>query len=122
MNLRRPFFVLASLSCLCAGRLLAQSTNSPALEISVAPPGMSLMVTQSVNPVFVTISNAALFTNITVVGSFGGRSNIAFLDQGAAPDQQADDGTFSADLTAPSRPNRRSSRMAAASCLNRPRY
>ena len=106
MNLRRPFFVLASLSCLCAGRLLAQSTNSPTLEISVAPPDMSLMVTQSVNPVFVTISNAALFTNITVVGSFGGRSNIAFLDQGAAPDQQADDGTFSADLTAPSRPNR----------------
>ena len=106
MNKRSHLIVFAGLSCLCAGTLLAQGTNPPTFRITVAPPAMSLMVTQSVNPVFVTISNAALFTNITVVGSFGGQSNIAFLDQGAAPDAQADDGTFSADVTAPSGPSR----------------
>ena len=98
--------MFAGLNCLCVGTLLAQSTNPPTFRISVAPPALSLMVTQTVNPVFVTISNINLFTNVTVVGSFAGSNGIAFLDQGAAPDQQADDGTFSANLTAPTAPSR----------------
>jgi hypothetical protein len=106
MNKRRPLLVLTGLNCLCAGTLLGQSTNPPAFQISVVPPAMSLMVTQSVNPVFVTIGNFDLFTNITVTGRFGSQTNLVFLDQGAAPDQTADDGTFSADVTAPSGPNR----------------
>jgi hypothetical protein len=101
MNPRPSFLIYTGLNCLIAANLWAQGTNLPTFKLTVTPPAMSLMVTQSVNPVFVKISNLALFTNVTVEGSFAGSNGIAFLDSGAAPDARANDGTFSANITAP---------------------
>ena len=52
------------------------------------------MMVGSTNPVLVTINNLALFTNVTVTGSFGPLANLVFLDDGNPPDQAAVDGTY----------------------------
>ena len=69
--------------------------------VRVAPTNGTIMINLTTNPVFVTIINYTNFTNITVVGSFGPATNIAFLDAGATPDRVAGDGIFSANLIPP---------------------
>ncbi|MHB8524350.1 MAG: InlB B-repeat-containing protein [Limisphaerales bacterium] len=70
-------------------------------DITVTPPSNSVLAAGSTNAVFVTINNFVLFTNVTVVGSFGTTPNIPFLDNGQPPDAAGNDGTFSGTLVAP---------------------
>src|SRR5919109_4482581 len=85
---------------LCAVAPLLAQTPPPAFDIEVSPPDGSILITETTNTVFVTINNLNLFTNVAVQGTFDGQL-IPFPDNGQAPDQNAGDGTFSADLIAP---------------------
>ncbi|PYL01214.1 MAG: hypothetical protein DME19_02445 [Verrucomicrobia bacterium] len=70
----------------------------------MSPPDGSILITETTNSVFVMVGNFDQFTNVTVVGAFGSRQNIPFLDDGQLPDQTPNDGTFSADLIMPKVP------------------
>jgi hypothetical protein len=81
--------------------LRAQTTNPPTFEVTVTPTDLTVMPSESTNAVFVKISNADLFTNIVVIGSFDVQTNIPFLDDGAAPDLKTNDGVFSGSIVTP---------------------
>jgi hypothetical protein len=92
----------AWLACLSVVQVFAQ-TPAPATNflVTIQPPDGSIMIEQTTNAVFVTITNYTAFTNLTVMGTFGAQTNINFLDNGAAPDAAATNGTFSANLVTP---------------------
>jgi len=100
-NLR--LILTGSLCSLLAWTVAAQ-TPPPALQVSVSPPDGTILITETTNSVFVAIGNFDVFTNLTVLGSFVGRQNISFLDDGQAPDQMMNDGIFSKDLVMPKVP------------------
>jgi hypothetical protein len=99
LKLRPPLFGWAA-GLGVAATLSAQVTNLT-FELGVLPTNGSIMISESTNAVFVTITNAAVFTNITVSGNFGAQTNIQFLDNGRPPDQQRGDGTFTGLLITP---------------------
>jgi hypothetical protein len=78
-------------------------TSSNTFQVTVLPPADTVMVTQTVNAVFLTMANSALFTNISVLMQTTLRT-VPMLDNGAPPDQVPADNTFSADLLAPPLP------------------
>src|SRR5436190_3448622 len=100
-NLR--LILTGSLCSLLAWTVAAQ-TPPPALQVSVSPPDGTILITETTNSVFVAIGNFDVFTNLTVLGSFVGRQNISFLDDGQVPDQMMNDGIFSKDLVMPKVP------------------
>ena len=79
---------------------LAQ-TNLPLFELGVLPTNGSVMISESTNAVFVTVSNASVYTNIVITGEFGSQTNIAFLDDGRPPDAEATNSVFSGYLITP---------------------
>jgi hypothetical protein len=85
-----------------SGRLRAQgSTNR--FDLSLLPPANTVMVTQTVQSAFVSVKNAALFTNLTVKLQVGAVST-PLLDDGNPPDAMPGDATFSGDFTVPALP------------------
>src|SRR2546429_237482 len=96
-------FVPGILCCLLVGPAFGQ-TPPPAPQVRVSPPDGTIMITETTNSVFVSIRNFDVFTNVTVVGTFGSQQNLPFLDDGQPPDGTANDGTFSADLIMPKVP------------------
>ena len=80
------------LYCVGASMVSAQlpgPTNT--FNVRVTPTNGTVMINLTTNPVFVIILNYTNFTNITVIGSFGLSTNIAFLDTGANPDRASGD-------------------------------
>ena len=98
----RPF-IAGIWHCLLIGSAFGQ-TPPPAPQVRVSPPDGTIMITETTNSVFVSIRNFDVFTNVTVVGTFGSQQNLPFLDDGQPPDGTANDGTFSADLIMPKVP------------------
>jgi hypothetical protein len=80
---------------------LAAQISSNRFSVTVAPPANTIFITETTNTVFVTINNLALFTNVTVTGSFGPIQNIPFLNDGQPPDATNTDNIFSGDVIAP---------------------
>jgi len=94
--------ILALVVFLDAGRLQAQ-VSSNKFELSILPPANTVMVTQTVQSAFVTVSNAVLFTNLTVKLQVGGATS-PLLDDGNPPDIAAGDGIFSGSFSVPALP------------------
>lgn len=88
---------LLSLTC---QQLSAQGVP-PDVGGSLAPADGTIWITETVNPVFVTIANGADFQNLTVTGIFEPDVVVNFNDAGAAPDTTGGDFVFSAEITTP---------------------
>ena len=80
--------------------LFAQATNTNQFFITVLPPAGTNLISESTNAIFVTLTNRDIFTNITVNG-YVDTNVVQFSDNGTAPDQTADDGTFTGNLIVP---------------------
>jgi len=91
--------------CTTAGRV-----NAAAALLAAADGILEVGVTSANNPViadqtnafFVQVSDLTPVTGASVSGRFEGQVPVAFLDNGITPDATAADGTYSADLLAPS--------------------
>lgn len=59
------------------------------------------MVTETVNPVYVTIANGVDFQNLQVTGIFEPDVPVDFTDSGAAPDETGGDFVFTGQITTP---------------------
>lgn len=94
-------FLIAA--CLSAGWLRAQPVPSP-IGVAVQPPANTVMVTQTVSSVFLTVTNFNLFANIAVNRSVLTNS-APLLDDGNPPDQAPGDGTFSGSFLVPAFPS-----------------
>jgi hypothetical protein len=94
---------------LATGGLRAQTSTNTFGAVDIQPPAGTLMATQSVNAVFLTLATNVfnVFTNVTVTMQ-NGSATTPMLDDGKAPDVVAADGTYSANLTVPSFPTARS--------------
>ncbi|MBU6401575.1 MAG: hypothetical protein KGS61_14755, partial [Verrucomicrobia bacterium] len=97
---RRRWRVLAALGCswVAASSHAQTATN---LSVGVSPPTGTVLASAMTNTVFVAVTNFSTFTNLTVVGSFGGVGNLPFLDNGLPPDASAGDGVFSGYIVTP---------------------
>ncbi len=84
------------LACGCA---LAQLTPVP-LQVGVQPPADTLMLTQTVNAVTLTVTNFTAFTNLAV-SLLVQAPAVNLLDDGNAPDAAAGDGVFAGNLVVP---------------------
>ena len=84
----------------CPGVSAFGQTEPPEIEVALNPPEGSLMASDSVNRIRVTIGNHLLFTNLAVIGDFDGQG-IVFTDDGQPPDETAADGVFSGELVTP---------------------
>jgi hypothetical protein len=94
--------IVALVVFLGSGRLWAQgSTNR--FDLSILPPANTVMVTQTVQSAFVTVTNAALFTNLAVKLQIGTVSS-PLLDDGNPPDTAPGDATFSGNFVVPALP------------------
>jgi len=80
--------------------LFAQATNTNQFFITVLPPAGTNLISESTNAIFVTLTNRDIFTNLTVNG-YVDTNGVQFSDNGTAPDQTADDGTFTGNLIVP---------------------
>ncbi len=74
------------------------STNT--FQVSILPPAGTVMVTQTVQAVFVTVQNSNLWTNVVVTMQSGGQT-VPLFDDGVPPDVVAGDFTFSGSLVVP---------------------
>jgi len=97
----RPALALAAFGSLCSALWGQGSTNT--FQVRILPPANTLMVTQTVNAVFLTIANLNLFTNVAVTMTLSSTST-PMLDDGAPPDAAPADATYSADLLVPALP------------------
>lgn len=102
------FFLLGLLFAFLATKATAQipptgtnlfSTNR--FELSISPTNNAILVGESTNSIFLTISNYAIFSNITVTGMFWTNTNVVFLDNGQAPDVDETNGVFTGRITTP---------------------
>lgn len=82
--------------------LHAQPVPTP-IEVTVLPPADTVMVTQSVSSVFLTLSNPTPYTNLSSSLRVGTGTTL-LLDDGHAPDAAAADGTFSGQFQVPAFP------------------
>jgi len=98
--------VLACTLVLLSFAVLAQPAPTPP-QLGVAPPEGTIMVTQTVNAVFLTVTNSGSYTNLAAWFVLSGQTKL-LKDDGLTPDQLAGDGTFSGSLTVPAFPNSRS--------------
>ena len=89
-----------ALSALSGGR--AQPVPA-APAVTVLPPANTLMLTQTIQTVFVTVTNFARFTNAGVE-MLVLTDTVPLLDDGRVPDAAAGDGTFSGGLLVPAFP------------------
>lgn len=81
--------------------LVAHSQGTPqTLIVGVLPPADTVMVTQSVTTVSLTVTNAAAFTNLSSSLLVLTNSN-PLLDDGNPPDALASDGTFAGTFVVP---------------------
>lgn len=98
MRLLKSVLLPGVLSVAC-GIGLAQTTPA-ALQVGVLPPADTLMLTQSVNAVYLTVTNFAVFTNVTS-SMFVQAPGVNLADDGNAPDTTAGDGVFAGNLLVP---------------------
>jgi hypothetical protein len=92
--------ILAALA-LPATLLHAQVTPQPVV-LGIVPPSNTAMLTQSVTTVYLTVSNAPLFTNLSAAVFVSTTSPL--LDDGLTPDTVAADGTFTGTFLVPAFP------------------
>ena len=97
-----------TVSCmlLVAGCLAVQAQEEPPpppppLLISVDPPDGSILVEETANRIVVTVQGFENWTNVQIEGTYNNNQNLLFNDAGIAPDEEADDGRFSAELVTP---------------------
>lgn len=96
--------------CTTGGRLNAYRSltlfgSNNVVQVSVDPPSGSTILTNSSQPIFVTVSDLAMVTNATVTGSIAGGGTLLFLNNGAPPDAVAANGIYSAPLAVPAATN-----------------
>lgn len=72
-----------------------------AFQLQIDPPEQFVLVEDTDNPIYLSIRNFEIYTNITVVGEFNGTTDISFLDDGNVPDDFATNGVFSGLITTP---------------------
>lgn len=83
------------------GSSRAQVIPSPTqIEVSVLPASGTLMITQTVQTVTLTVLNPAGFTNLSAQMQYGGPQS-PLLDDGVPPDAAGGDAIFSANLVVP---------------------
>lgn len=72
------------------------------MELTISPPKGVFMPANTLQPVFVSVSDDLDVTNATVVGTIASVStNIVFLNDGKAPDTKLGDGTYTALIAVP---------------------
>jgi len=77
------------------------ATGSGILQVSVTPPSGSTLLSASSEPIFVKVKDIFGVTNAIVTASIPGVTNLAFTDDGNAPDALAGDAIYSASLQVP---------------------
>jgi subtilisin family serine protease len=73
------------------------------LEMSVTPPSYTVLLAGSTQQVFVAVTDLFAITNATVTGRFilGSDEELSFVNDGTAPDTQANDLIYSAEFEVP---------------------
>ncbi|MGC8988970.1 MAG: InlB B-repeat-containing protein, partial [Verrucomicrobiia bacterium] len=89
---------LVSMALLCC-RLAAQPAPTPP-RVVVSPPANTIMLTQTVQAVFLTVTNYDSFTNLVSMMRVV-TNTVQLLDDGVPPDANASDGVYSGSLVVP---------------------
>lgn len=92
--------VLGLVCLVLSGWWLAAQPMPSRPEITVLPPANTVMLTQTVQVVFLTVTNFDVFTNLTARLQVT-TNTIDLLDDGAPPDASAGDATFSGSFVVP---------------------
>jgi subtilisin family serine protease len=94
--------------CKTGGRVNAyealKATPDGVLELSITPPNGAILVQQTTEPIFARVTDIFAVLDATVVGTYSTGDEvftIDFKDDGQAPDVEAGDGTYSANLDIP---------------------
>jgi hypothetical protein len=71
------------------------------LEVSITPFNGATLLAGRTEKIFVQLADVIPVTNATVIATVNGGTNLAFLNNGVAPDAKANDGIYSANLNVP---------------------
>jgi hypothetical protein len=100
---------LTALLFLLALDLAQAQTTTNVFNLTIIPPSSTItnpvyFGSASTNAIALTVNNRDVLTNIIITAMFGtnvGTNSIRFRDTGTAPDETADDGTFTRNIVMP---------------------
>lgn len=76
-------------------------TGTGILQVSIDPPSSSTILSSSIQPIFVKVTDVYGVTNATVTGTIAGSTNLTFANDGLPPDVLAGDSTYTASFQVP---------------------
>jgi subtilisin family serine protease len=76
-------------------------TGTGILHMSIDPPSSSTLLSSSIQPIFVKVTDVFGVNNATVTGTIGGSTNLIFANDGQPPDVLAGDATYTASFQVP---------------------